>query len=196
VSHGGLNTFQNNRSAVQIFKSLCNTGPLKASGATSNKKDAALEPGKLIVEPTEWSSLKSILEDLDASGYRLVNVHCEDREDGRESGKHYIVRFIFSATEQSSAEFSRIRKFLRLEFYDICTEALWKTRAYSNPLANGQRGMNIVCDTRRPFIQGDGKLATVWQKDAAGERIGDAPLPLTAGHLLRIAKGDIHLLAA
>lgn len=154
----------------------------------TTKKNTALQPGELVIEPIDGSSVGEVLLDLEKEGFALINVQCEERDTGKGS-RHYIARFIFSATEKASESFTQIRNPLKRELVEICTEALWRTRVYVNPLTDNRRGASIVLDTRTPFVHGDGRPVTVRAKDpATGERVG-APLPLSPSH-------HLHLLSA
>lgn len=166
-------------------------------GATP--RNTSLPAGEMILEPTVGSSIITLVADIEKCGYQLIGTSYEERAHGEGCGKHYIVRFRFARAlsgEKTTEAFRRVRYQVRRELQVICEEALWTACAYSNPLADEKRGMNVVLDTRKPFVQGDGQPVTVWQKDATGERIGDAPIPLKSEHHLRFSgTGIVSLLA-
>ncbi|AKM78551.1 MAG: hypothetical protein UY31_C0018G0010 [Candidatus Wolfebacteria bacterium GW2011_GWE1_48_7] len=153
--------------------------------------------GEQIVGATEGTSILALLDDLKAKGYDLVNACCEERRNVKGPGSHYIARYTFATAESglSITERFEYRKatFLR-ELAFIGESALWKNRTFSNPFirdgkpVTGFRAASLVFDTRQPFYQGDGQPVTVWLKDEAGERIGDAPIPLAPSHHLRYLK--------
>jgi hypothetical protein len=95
-----------------------------------------------------------------------------------------------------------VRDIIRTELRNICEAALWRVRAFLNPLHEngeevpGQRAMDISLVARQPILCPDGQPVTVWQRDATGKRVGEAPLPLKAEYCLRIVSDVVRLVTA
>lgn len=155
--------------------------------------------GTRVISPTEGTSAIAVLEDLDALKYTMVDAICEERRnEGGADGVHYVIRFVFAAPSSGmkpSLTFVRRQSIIRRELQEIAESALWRVKAFANPfmqggyVVDGATAANIVFDGRQPFVQGDGQPVTVWQRDATGERIGDAPIPLAPRFHLRAPMG-------
>lgn len=167
--------------------------------ATAKTKETQeLPTGTQVLEPTEGISLVTTLDDLESANYSLVNVICEERKNSSGFGTHYVARFVFAAPSsrmRSTPTFLRRKDVLRKELQAICESALWRARGYANPFRRNGRLVpdaataNVVFDSRKPFIQGDGQPVMVWPTDTAGERIGEKPLPLAPDFHLRAPMG-------
>ena len=127
-----------------------------------------------------------------------------DAKDPRGKRSYHMVRFLFARREfvELSDEFKKVRGVIRAELQSICESAMWRVRAFSNPFyKNGeeipdQRAVSVNLEARQPLFRPDGQPVTVWQKDADGKRVGDAPLPLKADYCLRIVGDAVQLVTA
>ena len=154
--------------------------------------------GRRFIEPTENVSLVWFLRELEASGYEVVDAFYQERlnpkGDSYGKGTYHMVRFLFARREdvELSEEFGRVKDTLRAELQEICRAAMWRVRAFCNPLyENGEEvpgysALSINMEARKPLFLPDGQPVTVWQKDEYGERVGDAPLPLRPSFWLMV----------
>lgn len=163
--------------------------------------------GVMVIEPTEKCSLVEFLGELEAAGYEMVDGFYKERidaKDPRNKRTYHMVRFLFARREfvELSDEFKKVRDVIRTELRSICENAMWRVRSFSNPFyKNGeeipdQRAVSVNLEARQPLFRPDGQPVTVWQKDADGKRVGDAPLPLKADYCLRIVGDAVQLVTA
>ncbi|MEK7120417.1 MAG: hypothetical protein AAB824_02655 [Patescibacteria group bacterium] len=163
--------------------------------------------GIMVIEPTEKCSLAEFLGELEAAGYEMVDAFYKERidaKDPRRKRTYHMVRFLFARREfvNCSDEFKAARGTIRIDLQNICESAMWRVRSFSNPFyKNGeevldQSALSINLEVRQPLFRPDGQIVTVWQKDASGNRMGDAPLPLKADYCLRIVDGAVQLVTA
>ncbi len=172
--------------------------------------------GIMFVQPTKNCSLVKFLDDLTTAGYEMVYAFTEER--GGSNGiyhdpnrGYYIVRFAFVRSEyveQSMASESEDDQIVMdhdlrmLALEEICKNAMWRVRAYSNPLFKdgkavpGERAMSINFEERAPFFGADGKPVMVWQRDEWKNKVGDAALPVKPAYHLRIEENTIRPVAA
>lgn len=161
--------------------------------------------GSMFIAPTPQCSIADFLTELETEGYELVDAFYKPRIDGkdpRSNRTYHMVRFVFATSDlaKPSDEFKAARETLRAELKAICEGALWRVRSFLNPFyVNGEEveGQNVVSvnlEAREPLCRPDGQPVTVWQKDADGNRVGNAPLPIAPKSNLHIVDGVITLL--
>jgi len=161
--------------------------------------------GFLVINPTEKCSILQFLDELESAGYELIYSHHQERPDGKDArGKrvYQMVRFQFAlkgATEVSP-EFLAVRDAVRADLRNICRLAMWRVRAFSNPLYHHgevvpeKRSMSINLEFRQPYAHPDGTPVVVWQKDEYGQRVGDAAQPISPEYALSIVAGAVDLI--
>ena len=158
--------------------------------------------GEIVITPTENSFLIEFLNDLEISGYELVDAFYQPRVHPKNSRIIYhMVRFLFARREyvDISEEFKKVRDTISVELRKICEQAMWRVRAYINPYfvnneeVFGDYALSINLEGRNPLFLPDGQPVVVWQKDGEGNRVGDAPLPLKIVHNLRIVNKVVQL---
>lgn len=153
--------------------------------------------GILTIEPTEGCSAIDILDDLESSGYQLVDAFYQERLDSKDKDRNntfFMVRFIFAQEEHAkvSGEFLQVRDDVRAELVKMCREALWRALAYSNPFyekgeeVEGVRVISVNFAARKSLFQPSGQPVLVWQKDENKLRVGDAPVPIPPACQLRV----------
>lgn len=179
--------------------------------------------GELIIPPTENCSVAEFLGELEAAGYELVDAFYKERidpkdprnqkfieginagqidADKRTPGRIYhMVRFLFARSEFVDNLFDGFRD-VRATIYgdlaEMACAALWRVRAFSNPLYEGgeevvgQSALSINLEVRKPLFQPSGLPVVMRRKDAAGNPIGE-PLPIEPEHLLRLDGDEIRL---
>ncbi|MCL5006887.1 MAG: hypothetical protein M1153_01970 [Patescibacteria group bacterium] len=159
----------------------------------------------MIIEPTEGCSLLELLGDLEVAGYELVDAFYQQRidaKDPRGERTYHMVRFLFASREfaEPSKWFKSIRDKLLNELRTICENALWRTRCFLNPFyENGeevvdQRFVSVNLEVRQPLFHPDGQPVTIWKRNEEGKRVGDAPVPLTSSHRLRMVGSCVKLM--
>lgn len=161
--------------------------------------------GVMSIAPTMNCSPRKFVRELEAAGYELVDAFCKTRINDRDGAKrtYYMARFVFAPHEYAKVtdEFKGARDGIRDDLFRLCETALWRIRVFFNPFFKdgeavpGQRTSSVNFEVRAPLFRPDGKPVTQWAKDARGKPTGSAPLPLKAGHELRIVEGGIRLIA-
>ena len=173
--------------------------------ADRNERKAREGSGEMVIMSTENSSLVKFLNDLEASGYELVDAFYQPRVHPKNPRILYsMVRFLFARREyvDLSDEFRKTRDVTYAELRKICEQAMWRVRAYLNPCFKdneevpGQHALSVNLEGRKPLFLPDGQPVVVWQKDEEGNRVGDAPLPLKPDHSLRIVDEVVQLVTA
>lgn len=153
--------------------------------------------GVMVIQPTERCSILEFIEELEASGYELVDAFYKariDKKDPRIARTYHMVRFVFARNEfaEPSAEFVTKRGVIRADLEKICDDAMWRVRAFLNPFEKngkeieGVKALSVNLEARVPFLLPDGKPVVEWQKDEAGQRVGDEPLPIRARFRLQV----------
>ncbi|MDP1688904.1 MAG: hypothetical protein Q8L47_02125 [bacterium] len=161
--------------------------------------------GVMVIEPTLKCSIVAFLDELEEAGYEMVDAFYNERVDAKDTrGRrtYHMVRFTFARHEfvDLSDEFRGMRSAIRAELRDLCGNAMWRVRAFSNPFyidgmeSPDQRTLCINLEVRQPLFRPDGRPIMVWQKDESGNRVGDAPLPLKADYYLWLVDNVVSLM--
>lgn len=172
------------------------------AGREERKRVASERPDPVMIEPIERIGLADFVGYLEVAGYELVDAVYQPRiRDGAVKGftTYNMVRFLFARHENAepSSEFEVDREEVRAGLQKMVTDAAWRVRAYVKPFfKNGEpvpdRGVvSIHPEARYALVQPNGKPVVAWQKDAEGNRIGDAPVPLKPDYILRLEDGVI-----
>lgn len=158
--------------------------------------------GTLFIVPTEKCSISGFAEALEAAGYVMVDAFYQKRVDPHRQQKMYhTVRFVFGQLQNADSldEFNESRGVLKAELQYICEQALWRVRAFSNPLYQmgeevpGLRAWSINFEARQPLFLPNGQPVTVWPKDDLGRHIGDEPAPIRPDCRLELTDGRLVL---
>lgn len=163
--------------------------------------------GTMVIAPTENCSLKELLPGVELAGFEMVAASYQERIDAKDSGggrRYHTVRFVFARSEDAeiSNELWSLRDILRSELQEMCDDAMWRVRVYSNPFfkngeeISGRRALSFNFEARVPLYRPNGEPVAVWQKDEDGARVGDAPVPISAGHHLRFEGNAVQLVSA
>ena len=158
--------------------------------------------GSPCISPTEGCTVREFVENLEAAGYQLVDAFYQrrvDHKDPRGNRWYHMARFVFASAEWAdpSEEFIAMRTNVKASLQEMCEASLWRVRGFLNPFYQegqeiaGQHAVSINCESRQPLKQSDGKPVVSWQKDAAGNRVGNAPLPLQPKHSLKVIEKEI-----
>jgi hypothetical protein len=176
---------------------------------TEHEHDARKGPqgpktGVMVIKPTEKCSLAVFPALIEAVGFVLTGVFFQERIDAKDPARkrtYWMVRFIFARSEdvKISEEFAVVQDDARIEFQKMCEDAMWRVRAFSNPVfvdgveVSG-RALSVNLEARVPLFRPDGERVAIWQKDESGKRIGDAPLPIAPEFILRVTDEEgVHL---
>ena len=154
--------------------------------------------GRQFIAPTKDVSVLMFVGDLIAAGYVLVDAFYQMRSNAQ--GQNFpVVRFIFAVEEdvRTQSEFFCHKQVAQRALAQICGHALWRVQGFLNPfvregiLIDGCHSVAINCVARNPLIDIKGDAILRWQKDEAGERIGNGPVPIEPKLFLRIQEDDI-----
>jgi hypothetical protein len=159
--------------------------------------------GVCIVEPMEKVDTTHLLIALNNLGYELVDAFHEQRPNKNGYGTYQMCRFVFEKNPEPEKVLAQrlsgtVHKILG-GFNDLCFLALWRVRAFRNPLfKNGQiqpdgASVSINLEARVPLVQADGTPVKVWEKDQDGNRLGTEPKPISPLYTLQVTKEAIKL---
>jgi hypothetical protein len=140
--------------------------------------------------------------DLATAGYELVDAFYKPRQKPDRS-VYRMVRFTFCRFVRVTDEKFKNTLPLTMDvFRQFCRAAMWRVRASINPfyedgkLIAGQRAVSVNLEVRTPLFEPDGKPIVQWQKDAADNRVGTAPVPLAPDYELRVKDDALELVPA
>lgn len=171
--------------------------------ATREERYERMGSGVRVIAPTKNVSLAELCEGFESAGFELVDGFNASRSRGIGdcSGSGYdrvvISRFVFVRSEDVYNRIEDRQSKLREAFAEICETAFWQAEAYLNPyfkdneVVDGLSSVSINCNTRIPLFRPDGTPEMRWQKDADGNRVGDAPQPLQPDHRLTVVDNAI-----
>jgi|GEM_PF-3628542 len=136
-----------------------------------------------LVEATRMCSVAELLDELNDAGYYLVSAYALPRRDRRNPGRlYYSARYTFAEGEAAAEKLDSIRDHygeVEDDLLDLFHNVFWQVRAYRNVREeDGAVMVSINLDGAEPRFRNDGSEVLVWQKDAAGHRVGTAPVPL------------------
>lgn len=149
--------------------------------------------GELMIQSTPRVTLNGFLDDLSEGNYHLARA--EWRESYAESNG--TMRLIFAlGPRKFKTESSEVETDLKKLF----AENLWSAQAFLNPHYVKGGGMNKHADTicvclnqREPLFRPDGTPVVSWEKDEAGNRLGDTPKALRAEYKLTVMDDELTL---
>lgn len=160
--------------------------------------------GVMVIEPTTNCHVNGFLGELTGAGYELVDAFTKERidpKDPRGIRTYHVVRFVFCHKNHvdCSEEFRTIRDEIFAELSEMTRVAMWRVRVFSNPFYQndeeipGVRTVSANFEARTPLYLPDGNPVVMWQKDQAGKRVGDRPIPIKPAHVLRLDGNTIVL---
>ena len=167
-----------------------------------NERKSRKGSGKMVISPTENSSLSGLLDDLKISGYELVDAFYQPRTHPKNPHiTYHMVRFVFARNEyvNISDEFKKMRGKICDELQGLCEKTMWRVRAFLNPYSVDNRKdseyhvLSINLEARKPLFLPDGQPVMMWEKNENGKRLGDAPKPIMANHKLQITDNIVRL---
>lgn len=165
------------------------------------QKRKARSTGSVIIAPVEnvtiWGFLLEIL-----GQYTLVDAYNQERQKHQANkmpgATFFTSVFTFACNEDvkpSSAFFQNIKEKATDDLYLMCSGALWRVRAFDNPLykddveVEGQRALNVNLEVRTPLWGPDGNKILVWQRDETGEKLLNLPkIPIKPNGALRMKR--------
>ncbi|MCI5108343.1 MAG: GYD domain-containing protein [Candidatus Pacebacteria bacterium] len=132
----------------------------------------------------------SVLGHLDSAGFSLVGFFCQMRLDDKDengSKQYGIVRFTFArdVREEQNPLFMEYKDRIKETLLDLIDKFFWNVRVFDNPPPEGLDTRSISINLSARQIKDQKR----WVKDANRRRVGDAPVPLQASHVL-VAEDD------
>ena len=188
-----------NRSAVPEEENLFRE---KETPEGLEKRSNPTGVGRQILQNVEKFNIAPIVPDLIAAGYQLVDAFAQERiheKDPKMQRTYVMVRFVFSLNEYATPfeDFLAIRPRMMAVLQKMVDQAFWRARAYRNPffekgveVAN-HHAISINLEARVPRFQGNGQPVVMWNKDEKGDRIGDAPEPISPQGELHFQNGMV-----
>ena len=171
------------------------------TGTLERKEKQKISSGILAIPPTENVSLLQLVGGLESAGYVLVDGLYQARPNlNKPDQMYHMVRFIFARREHAepSDEFMSVRPLVRSALQDICTQAFWRIRAFSNPFykdgveVEDVRALSFNFEARVPRFLPDGRPVVSRRKDENGRKIGE-PIPLEPTSHLVAKDGSVSL---
>lgn len=166
--------------------------PVRDEDVTKRLEHKAEQTGGCIVEPSERADAELLLNDLDKSGYVLVDafriIRLKDQKNPK--SKYNVARFIFA--HNGSTDFQDSNRNAVLALASLTEQAYWRIRAFRNPLfkdgaaVEGKETISVNFEVRVPISNPDGTPVVQWMKDDKGHRIGQAPLPIEPQYLVTV----------
>lgn len=184
----------------------------ESAGERSVRKAASVPGEQFMIPEIDASgrgvnnvSLIYIVDDLIAEGFTLVEAMAQERSPSKVGAPPYaMVRYTFyrAGLAECSSDFLQNMGNIIQDLHEFLELALWRVRGFRNPwfqkegtVADGVFSISINMDARNPLFVGNDKTRPQvrWQKDANGDRVGDAPLPVAAGSFVSIIDNEIAL---
>ena len=150
-------------------------------------------------------SLNYVVDDLISAGFMLVEAIAQERTPNKVGAPPYaMVRYTFYRNElaECAPNFMQNKANIVRDLHEFLELALWRVRGFRNlyfkqdgTVLDGASSISINMDARNPlYVANDKSKPQVrWQKDANGDRVGDAPLPVVAGSYVSVIDGEIAL---
>lgn len=140
--------------------------------------------GRQVIAPTANCEVDDLLDQLKDAGYELVDACWQQRLGVSPTGRdhYYMIHFEFRKRDQAGqyeATDDLYRAFAAWYLKKLVHNAYWRVRAYVNPPLDSRLGaedVSINFEVRTPCREADGRLMRQWNRDADGERVGDAPV--------------------
>lgn len=158
--------------------------------------------GVQLIPPTENCNLFGVLTEINSAGWSLVDAVYQERVNPIPGRKMYhMVRFVFAKPDGApiNADEALYRRAIASDFAEITGQAHWRVRGYSNPyfkdgeVVEGACAISVNMEVRVPRYRLDGTPVTQWIKDEDGNRLGNAPRPITADYNLFVNSAHISL---
>lgn len=153
-----------------------------------------------LIAPKMNTGLLAFVHELEAAGWVMTDALAQERADPKHEGHTYFaVRFMYHRAPLPQPLDPKweavVRDICRPALVKFCKEAMWRVRAYRNPLhregAEGLFGISINCEVRQPLRNDKGERIVRWAKDEQGERVGEQPLPIVPEAYLRLVENRI-----
>ena len=153
--------------------------------------------GERVIDPTPDLSLQFFVPDLAEVGHELVDAF--SRRQSKNGRPFLTTRYTFSGHDHAhSSEVFLAKKDIAMSgLVKFVTEGTWEGQVYLNPLfCEGQMvpdayALSVNLHARVPLFDATGKPMVRWQRDEAGEKVGEAPLILKPPRFLRVEDGGV-----
>lgn len=182
--------------------------------ADRESRKTAFAPGEQFLVPEEDASgrgvnnvsLVGILDDLEGVGYVLTEAVAQERLANKPGVPPYaMVRYTFYRHDLAlrTKDFLRNEANIMRDLQEFLELATWRARGFRNPyfkndgtVLEGSFGISINMEARNPLFVGNDKARPQvrWQKDANGERIGNAPVQVVPGCFVGILDNEVAFL--
>ena len=181
--------------------------------AERSLRKAAAVPGEQFLIPENDASgrgvndvsLIYVVDDLIAAGFTLVEAIAQERSSNKAGAPAYaMVRYSFYRNElaKHSSDFLQNMANIVRDLQEFLELALWRVRGFRNlyfqedgTVMDGAYGISVNMEARNPLFVGNDmtKPQVRWQKDANGDRVGDAPLPVVPGSYVSVIDNEVSL---
>jgi len=165
-----------------------------------NKRRSAIK-GRMCLQPTSEVDGLPVLYDLRHKEYVMVDGFKKTREkDGR---PYQLVRFVFARPDGAtpSPEFVAHREVCYAGLCQLLEQALWRARAFVNPLfaggdvVDGESTISLNFEARKPIVNRNGQMVLERREDDNGQRGGELG-PVSSELQLRILNGILRVAGA
>ncbi len=138
--------------------------------------------GVPILAPVKNISALYIRENLEESGYELVNAYAQERLDPISKNTYFMVRFLFVPKEKASIreEHKTLLAMNRGDLKQLCSEAMWTMETYKNPhrastAEDPQSVILLYFKDRAPYLQPNGKPVVARKVKGVGQAVPVSP---------------------
>lgn len=158
-------------------------------------RKARADGEQLLPEPVMNVRLAEFLDDI-AYNYELVGAFHQPRPD-KDFKMYQVVQFTFARKEYvrpPSENFLKMRDTNLDDLQKMCSEVMWRVRISMAPYVDKDSGdvmddqltTVVHLEVRTPLFNPDGRPVAQWQRNAAGEKVGDGPVPIQPDYTLRL----------
>lgn len=150
--------------------------------------------GVQIIPETMDVSLAGFAWQLEQAGFQLAEASRKERLHGDRDAVYWFARFAFirrTYREHVPEAFAAWRDASRQALSRLVYEAMWRVRAYRNPLSEhgvittGAHALSINCEARTPLFCPDGSPISARRRNAFGIKTG-SPVAIAPRHRLQL----------
>lgn len=160
--------------------------------------------GKEVIKPIPNVSLLQFVDQITPQGFQLVDGLSQLRTTPDGESTFHMVRFIFTRREYAKPEPEFVSRRLVVEaaLKRMCKEAMWSLQVFRNPFyvegepKPGEEALSINLAARRPLLDGKGQPRKEWQKNPAGDQVGNEPVVIQPPHHLDFTADEMRIIDA
>lgn len=136
----------------------------------------------------ERYSFENLLDQLADAGYYMVSVWRQERKDPkgrrdpRGNGRTYhTLRYTFAKGEEAEQRLGELQDeypSVEEDFISRMNDVFWRANVFQNYRGHGESMISVNLGAAVDRLDQNGDERLVWDRDDAGEKVGDAPKPI------------------